>query len=158
MASESVDDPGIPAEGPRRTFLSAALGTAFLGWIGTVLFPVFKYLSPLQESSSANEVELGEKGKKDIEAAGFTILALGAERVLVFQDAKGSVRATSAKCTHEGCTVQYKKDESVIWCACHNGRFDIDGRVLSGPPPRPLVAFKASGTLKTKIVVSRGEA
>jgi len=43
----------------------------------------------------------------------------------------------------------------VIWCACHNGRFDLDGRVLSGPPPRPLAAFKTSGSLDTRIVVSR---
>lgn len=147
---------GAPAQ--RRSFLSGVLGTAFAGWLGTVLYPVFRYLSPLQERVSADEAELSEKSRKEVEAAGFAIVPLGTERVLVFRDPKGTLRATSAKCTHEGCTVQYKADESIIWCACHNGRFDVDGRVLSGPPPRALVAYKASGSLETKVVVSRGEA
>ena len=38
--------------------------------------------------------------------------------------------------------MQYKQDESIIWCACHNGRFDLDGRVLSGPPPRALARLQ----------------
>jgi len=61
---------------------------------------------------------------------------------------RGRLRATSAKCTHEGCTVRYKADESIIWCACHNGRFDLDGRVLSGPPRAPWSPSRASGSLR----------
>jgi len=34
--------------------------------------------------------------------------------------------------------VQYKADTSQIWCACHNGLYDLAGNVVSGPPPRPL--------------------
>lgn len=158
MAVDGEGGGAARAPGPRRSFLTGALGTAFLGWLGTVLYPVVRYLSPLQEKVSADEAELTEKARKDVEAAGFAIVPLGTERVLVFRDAKGTLRATSAKCTHEGCTVQYKADESIIWCACHNGRFDVDGRVLSGPPPRALAAYKASGSLDTKVVVSRGEA
>jgi len=39
--------------------------------------------------------------------------------------------------------VQYVRADSVVWCACHNGRFDLDGRVISGPPPRPLAQWRA---------------
>jgi len=37
--------------------------------------------------------------------------------------------------------VQYVAGDSVILCACHNGKYDLDGRVLSGPPPRPLAKW-----------------
>lgn len=151
-------DPSAESRQPtveRRKLLNVVLGTSLLGWLGTILYPVLRYLSPLEETASADEVVLSDKSKKDVAETGFAIVPLGTDRVIVFQDPRGDLRALSAKCTHEGCTVQYKRDESVIWCACHNGRFDVDGRVLSGPPPRPLAAFRASGGTDTKIVVSR---
>ena len=67
----------------------------------------------------------------------------GVAKVVVFE-AGGELRALDAKCTHEGCTVQFVPGDSLIWCACHNGKFDLDGRVLSGPPPRPLVKWIAT--------------
>jgi Rieske Fe-S protein len=146
-----------PADPGRRKVVNYLLGTSVAGWLATILYPVLRYLNPLQASASADEVVLGDEAKGDIAAAGFAIVALGSERVLVFRDPQQRLRACSAKCTHEGCTVQYKADESIIWCACHNGRFDLDGRVLSGPPPRPLPPYKAAGSLETRVVVSRGE-
>jgi Rieske Fe-S protein len=157
MSDESRRPPLEPfAETPgRRGALSLLLGGGLLAWAATVIYPMLRYLSPLRESARADEVVLGDKAKKDLLDNGFAIVALGSERVLVLRDSAGRLRATSAKCTHEGCTVRYKADESLIWCACHNGRFDLDGRVLSGPPPRPLVAYKVSGSLDTKVVISR---
>lgn len=148
-----------PGDRPtRRTLLNGLLGASLLGWIATALYPVLRYLSPLHSTGNADQVELGDKAKKDIADSGFSIVALGSERVLVLKDPQGKLRASSAKCTHEGCTVQYKADESIIWCACHNGRYDLDGRVLSGPPPRALAMFKTSGSLDTKVVISRDTA
>lgn len=150
-------DAGRPASPDRRRLVNLLLGTSLGGWLATLLYPVLRYLSPLQASAGADEVELGDDAKNDILASGFAIVALGSERVLVFRDPQQRLRASSAKCTHEGCTVQYKADEAIIWCACHNGRFDVDGRVLSGPPPRPLAPYKATGSLDTRIVISRAE-
>jgi Rieske Fe-S protein len=53
----------------------------------------------------------------------------------------GTYKALSATCTHLGCTVQYRSDLHEIWCACHNGTYDLNGRNVSGPPPRPLDVF-----------------
>ncbi|HKJ03801.1 MAG TPA: Rieske (2Fe-2S) protein, partial [Longimicrobiales bacterium] len=44
-------------------------------------------------------------------------------------------------CTHLDCTVQYRDDLHEIWCACHNGHYDLTGKNVSGPPPRPLTAY-----------------
>jgi cytochrome b6-f complex iron-sulfur subunit len=150
--SESHEGPDRPS---RRKLLNGLFGASLLAWLGTVLYPIVRYLSPLQLTSDSDEAELNDNAKKDIAANGFAIVALGTARVLVLRDSQGKLRATSAKCTHEGCTVQYKADESIIWCACHNGRYDLDGRVLSGPPPRALSVYKASGSLDTKVVIRR---
>ena len=144
-----------PKRAGRRKLLSGLFGASLLAWLGTILYPIVRYLSPLQLTSNADEAELNDAAKKDIAANGFAIVALGAARILVLRDSQGKLRATSAKCTHEGCTVQYKADESIIWCACHNGRYDLDGRVLSGPPPRALSVYSTSGSLETKVVIRR---
>jgi Rieske Fe-S protein len=72
----------------------------------------------------------------------FVIVPVAGTRVLVFRDADRQLRALDARCTHEGCTVQYVPGEAIIRCACHNARFDAAGRVLSGPPPKPLPRYQ----------------
>jgi Rieske Fe-S protein len=56
----------------------------------------------------------------------------------------GELRAFSARCTHLDCTVQYREDLNHIWCACHNGHFDLNGKNIAGPPPEPLQAFEVN--------------
>jgi Rieske Fe-S protein len=47
--------------------------------------------------------------------------------------------AYSQKCTHLSCPVTYKAKKKELFCPCHAGRFALDdGRVLGGPPQRPL--------------------
>jgi cytochrome b6-f complex iron-sulfur subunit len=150
-----MESPGQQAHGSsRRTLLNVLLGGSLAGWLATALFPVLRYLSPLRESHSTNEAELDAKAKQEVEADGYAIVPFGNERVLVLRDRQGHLHALSAKCTHEGCTVQYKADEAIVWCACHNGRYDLSGRVLSGPPPRPLAEFRVTGDLATRVVIT----
>jgi Rieske Fe-S protein len=53
--------------------------------------------------------------------------------------ADGALVAYSSVCTHLSCTVLWNRDEERLECPCHDGTFGaIDGRVLTGPPPRPL--------------------
>jgi Rieske Fe-S protein len=66
----------------------------------------------------------------------------------------GTYRALSGTCTHLGCTVQYRNDLREVWCACHNGIYDLNGRNVSGPPPRPLDVFDVH-LRGDEIVVSR---
>jgi Rieske Fe-S protein len=68
--------------------------------------------------------------------------------------AGGELRAMAATCTHLGCIVQYRQDLGQVWCACHNGHFDLNGRNIAGPPPAPLEAYvvRESGD---QIVVTR---
>lgn len=56
-------------------------------------------------------------------------------------DGSVDVRAFSAICTHEGCVVGWNAEQQRIRCPCHGGVFDVNGRVVEGPPPAPLYPF-----------------
>jgi Rieske Fe-S protein len=83
-----------------------------------------------------------------------TLVPFGSEPAIVVRLPGGELRAFSAVCTHLSCTVQYRQDLQQIWCACHNGHYDLNGRNISGPPPRPLQAYDVN-VKADEIVISR---
>jgi Rieske Fe-S protein len=63
---------------------------------------------------------------------------------VVTQPAKGTFKAFSATCTHQGCTVGSVAD-NVIHCPCHKSAFNAtDGSVKNGPAAKPLPAKKVT--------------
>jgi Rieske Fe-S protein len=58
--------------------------------------------------------------------------------VFLVRDGKRSVKVLSATCTHLGCQVRWEAESKRFLCPCHGGVYGPDGRVLDGPPPRPL--------------------
>lgn len=59
--------------------------------------------------------------------------------VWLFTEDGEKFKAYSGRCTHLGCGFVYDKDANDFTCPCHKGHFDIKtGKVLAGPPPRPL--------------------
>jgi Rieske Fe-S protein len=58
---------------------------------------------------------------------------------ILIHTAAGEIHAYSQKCTHLSCAVYCDLAAGTLECPCHNGRFSLaQGRVLAGPPPRPL--------------------
>jgi len=131
------------AKPARRSFLNWLLGAGILGWAASLLYPVLRYLRPLSESGVGSPLKLSAEELATLGKSHFVIARSGTRKVVVFE-AGGELRALDAKCTHELRTVAFVAAHSLIWCACHNGKFDLDGRVLSGPPPRPLVKWIAT--------------
>jgi len=86
------------------------------------------------------------------------IFRFGSRPGLLILTAEGEYRALSATCTHLDCTVQYRGDLHEIWCACHNGLYDLNGRNISGPPPRPLEAYDVHIRGEEMVVTRRREA
>ena len=134
---------------PRREALNYLLG-AGVGALGiATLYPVVTYIIPPKASgagtSSVSAAKVGElkpnQGKifKFGNSPGILILKPGGDPA----SALGYV-AFTAVCTHLNCTVQYRDDLKEIWCACHNGHFDLNGKVMSGPPPTPLKEFRVA--------------
>jgi len=127
----------------RRSVLDVLLTVGLLGWIASIVYPVLRYLRPIASQEGHGPRRLTKEEAALLERQHALIVRHGQTRLLVFEDPAQRLRALEAKCTHEGCTVQYVAADSVVWCACHNGRFDLDGRVVSGPPPRPLAQWHA---------------
>jgi cytochrome b6-f complex iron-sulfur subunit len=124
----------------RRDFLDLLLKLAGATLGAFVLYPVVRYLVPPRiPEATTRRVVAAKKG--ELAPGSFKTFAFGGQPGILIHGSDGVYRALSAVCTHLGCTVQYRKDENSIWCACHNGRYDLDGRNVSGPPPRPLERY-----------------
>ncbi len=107
----------------RRTFLDVILGASGAAFIGTMLYPIIRYLKPLPRSGPGGPTRLKPEEMAKLDKQHFVIVPVSGKRVMVFQTPALELLAVDAKCTHEGCTVQYLPGDSVIWCACHKGRF-----------------------------------
>jgi cytochrome b6-f complex iron-sulfur subunit len=148
---ESTLEPG-PS---RRSFINWLLGTSAGAFIVSVFYPVSRYLVPPPAGeSSAASVTLPIKGD-DVKPNTGQIFKFGSKPAILVRTPAGDLRAFSAVCTHLNCTVQYRPDLAEIWCACHNGHFDLKGQNVGGPPPRPLDAYVIN-VRGTQIVVSKG--
>ena len=139
MAADPVPNHKIS----RRSFLDLALGVTSVAWLAAVLYPVFEYFKvpPQGEAAPTTVVAASLKQLRPNQGV---VFRFGAEPAILVLTADGKLKAFSASCTHLGCTVQYRGDMQKIWCACHNGMYDLNGRNISGPPPRPLTEYKVA--------------
>jgi cytochrome b6-f complex iron-sulfur subunit len=141
----------------RRRFLDALLTVGFVSTAAAIAYPVGRYLVPPDsgEPITASVVAGHVNALRPNSAA---IFKFGSKPGIVVRTGDGDVRAFSAVCSHLDCTVQFKSDTSQLWCACHNGTYDLGGNVVSGPPPRGLEKFvvnlRGEGD-DAEIVVSR---
>jgi len=62
--------------------------------------------------------------------------------VFVVRYSEDQLKAFSNVCTHLSCRVNWKEDQQEYVCPCHDAQFDINGQVLSGPPPEPLHTYE----------------
>ncbi|MDZ4345623.1 MAG: Rieske 2Fe-2S domain-containing protein [Candidatus Binatia bacterium] len=156
-ASNSKDDGKKLFDGPnvsRRELLNWFLGTSVGAFLVSTLYPVTRYLIPPRvEESTARTVTLSVK-PDDVKANSGQIFKFGSQPGILIRTPGGELRAFTAICTHLACTVQYRPDFGHIWCACHNGHFDLNGKNIAGPPPRPLDPYTVN-VRGDQIVVSK---
>lgn len=129
-----------PAGFDRRTFLDAVLAVGFVSTAAAIAYPVSRFLVPPASGEPATSSVVACKAA-ELKLNSGLIFRFGEKPGIAVRTPEGDVRAFNAVCTHLECTVQYKSDTSQIWCACHNGLYDLSGNVVSGPPPRALEKF-----------------
>ena len=138
-------DPGSdnttqPATMPRRKLINVLLGGGLATTFGSVFFPIINFLIPphIREAVQSSVVA-GKVG--ELRPNTGKVFRFGRKPGVLVLTQQGEYRAFTAVCTHLDCTVQYRSDFKHIWCACHNGHFDLTGKNIAGPPPRPLEAY-----------------
>jgi cytochrome b6-f complex iron-sulfur subunit len=140
--SDPAGFPSTAAAGTfdRRRFLDALLTVGFVSTAVAIAYPVARFLVPPASGEAATNSVVAAKAAALKPNSG-VIFPFGSKPAIVVRSADGDLSAFSAVCTHLECTVQFKSDTSQIWCACHNGLYDLSGNVISGPPPRALERF-----------------
>ena len=144
----------------RRRVLNWFLGTSVGALVISILYPVARFVTPPRvPEANTDEVEAGTVNDVDFREKAFKIVRFGAEPVIVVRAADDVFVAYAATCTHLDCIVGYQKDEQRLWCNCHGGAYDLHGRNVAGPPPKPLTPYKvnlvAKGSDPATIVVSK---
>lgn len=140
----------IPA---RRRIIEFLLGGGLLASAASFLYPVLRYLVPPPTTDLGSDtVVAGKVG--ELRPNSGKIFRFGSKPAILVLTAEGEYKALSAVCTHLNCTVQYQNDTRQIWCACHNGFYDLNGRNVAGPPPRPLERYEVH-VRSDEIVVNR---
>jgi Rieske Fe-S protein len=124
----------------RRSLIRWLLGGGFTASLLSFLYPAIRFMNPPRIPEAAvNEVSAGKADELKPNTA--KIVRFGSRPVLLIRASEEEWKAFGAVCTHLNCTVQYRPDGHDIWCACHNGIYDLNGRVIAGPPPRPLEEY-----------------
>ncbi len=139
----------------RRTFLDRFLGTAFGGLVAAVTYPVIRYIFPPREAEAATSSVVAPVKASQLPPNSGRIIRFGTKPVILLRTPGGELRCFDGTCTHLACTVQYREDLAHIWCACHNGHYDLHGRNIAGPPPRPLPPFDVQARGDDIIVTRR---
>jgi Rieske Fe-S protein len=124
-------------QGERRSFLNYLLGTSVGATLVAIAYPIIKFVIPPEVIEAAQtSVVAGKVNELPVNSG--KIFKFGNKPGLLIHTASGDLKALSATCTHLDCIVQYQPDQKRIWCACHNGVYNVNGQNVSGPPPRPL--------------------
>jgi len=154
MPNQESSDQGQKAgQVPRRKFVSFLLGGGFLTTMGSIFIPIINFMIPPKVQEAVQSSVVAGKTGELTRNTGKTF-RFGNKPGIIIHTESGEYVAFSAICTHLDCTVQYRNDFKHIWCACHNGHFDLTGKNIAGPPPRPLEAYKVD-IRGEDIVVSR---
>lgn len=161
----------VPQNEGRRAWLLRSLTGAISATVIAIFYPVVCFLRPRKATvSGALEVvapfrvdKLNNAADNPFDFGGKPCLVVltpsGARRLNAGERLRpDDVRAFNAICTHVECTVEYRSDRRDIFCNCHNGVYDLNGKNVAGPPPRPLEMYQVTlrgEAGKEEIVVSR---
>jgi cytochrome b6-f complex iron-sulfur subunit len=122
----------------RRSFLKLLTSILGLTALGAFTYPLFRFLLPVESAVKAKSIILP---KSDLPVDATKDMMIGPTPVIIINTKDKGLIAFSKVCTHLGCLVKYDRQRQLFICPCHAGIFDLEGKVISGPPPKPLQKF-----------------
>jgi menaquinol-cytochrome c reductase iron-sulfur subunit len=137
----------------RRTFYSAAIQGLGALMSAALLLPAAAYLLIKPKSQKEGDfVEVADLNQLQInkpEEVVFRRTRVDGWRTLnekttawVVKTDEHNVVAYTPQCTHLGCAYHWEDQPKKFFCPCHNSVFSLDGKVESGPAPRPLDRYE----------------
>jgi cytochrome b6-f complex iron-sulfur subunit len=121
----------------RRLMAYAWMGAAAIV-MGELIFGTFAFLWPRRKGPKVETVFIAGK-VTDFKVG--EIIPFRKERTFILRT-EGGFLAISAICTHLHCVVNWNEMLKKFECPCHGAKFNLNGEVLEGPPPRPLDLYK----------------
>lgn len=124
----------------RGFFKKVLMGIGLIAAYGVGAVYALQFLLPKNRQASYRKLLIAslEELPKD---GGKTFKDLQGREVILVNTNEG-LKAISTTCTHLGCKSYWEPDNNRFFCPCHNGVFDVNGNVVSGPPPRPLESYE----------------
>lgn len=143
----------MSSEISRETFLKRVVTVLAAVWtLGSAAMAGVFVLAPIRPRRNGKEIKAGPASAFSSEYAPVRLEVevkdgwrISTDRRLVYvrMGDDGSPSALSGTCTHLGCAVKWVDEAKEFQCPCHGGRFDADGELLGGPPPRGLTRLAA---------------
>ena len=149
--------PNTTLDLPRRGLLLRALQGTIGLTVLAIFYPVVRFLRPRKATSVGEQQVVAPFRVKELASTSSKIFDYGGQPCLVILTKEGAklvaagqspgpddVKAFNAVCTHVQCTVKYRPSSADIFCNCHEGVYDLTGRNVAGPPPRPLEVYRVT--------------
>ncbi|MGE3509355.1 MAG: ubiquinol-cytochrome c reductase iron-sulfur subunit [Vicinamibacterales bacterium] len=148
-ASTAIDEAGgrrsfliaviVTVQAAIAALLAAVVGRVVIGPSGATAVDRWLPAAPVAAVTAANPLPVTLRA---IRYDGFSRVVDRIGVYLVRTDAgDAEVQALHATCTHLGCRTRYDPTTQRILCPCHGGTYDARGRVIGGPPPKPLTVL-----------------
>ena len=134
-ASAMETSAGLPVT--RRRVLKGVVGLLGAIGLGNIIYGIFRFWEPGAGGQTTVEIALSE-----IPEGGTVQFQSGGTPGILFRGEDGSFKALSLVCTHLASTVSWNPEKKEFYCPCHEGFFDAEGKVVSGPPPASLERWK----------------
>jgi len=136
----------------RRKILGFAVAAINLALISAIIGPVIGFVtSPMRRKKKGQWVSILDENllaKGEVKEVNFSLRIKDGYQVvdrkytLYLSRSQEGVVCIDPACTHLGCRVRFQSDKHRFVCPCHGGVFSEDGKVVSGPPPKPLERHK----------------
>jgi cytochrome b6-f complex iron-sulfur subunit len=135
----------------RRRFMAYAWIMAAAVVIGELIGGTIAFLWPRRKGPRVETVFIAGK-VTDFKVG--EVIPFRKERTFILRT-EGGFLAISAVCTHLHCIVNWNEMLKKFECPCHGAKFNQNGEVLEGPPPRPLDLHKLQ-VVAGNVVIDRG--
>lgn len=126
----------------RRNFLKSSCGLCAVGIVGAAAF----LQSCKKEDDTSDDpqgpdvnftLDLTQSANSSLNTGGGSLSTHG----VVVANSGGTFIAIAEKCTHQSCNINYNAGNNNFVCPCHGGTYNLQGNVVSGPPPSPLKVY-----------------